>query len=214
MLKKHLSILLDYIKQAYVSTTERLEPLMEGGEITYDLLWALFKPNTEVYATYPEIDRPRCVKCNFGEERERPNRTKYFHLECQYPEWDGKLLGQSTVVCKIEKFRGVKKISLLDAFPLKYLPTEREARMQLIETGLKFVSLRGTHHVQYQGLAYYRNQQGMLVSVSVDSRVMIDAVYFRKANPNFPISQVESSPRSLDDGLGLPPPPPSPNESD
>jgi len=213
MPKNHLDILLAYIKHAYTSTTELLKSLLEGGEITYDLLWALFKPNTEVYATCPEIDRPRCARCNFGEERERPNRTKYFHLECRYFEWDGKILGESTAVFEIEKFKGVKTISHLDAFPLKYLPTEREERTQLIEIGREFISLRGTHHVHYQGLAYYINQQGMVVMVSVDSRIMIDAAYFRKANPNFPISQVDSSPRSSDDGFWIPPPPSPPTES-
>ena len=213
MPKKHLSILLSYIEHAYASTTELLKSLLEGGEITYDLLWALFKPNTEVYATCPEIDRPRCTRCNFGEERERPNRTKYFRLECRYFEWDGKLLGESTAVFEIERFKGVKTISHLDAFPLKYLPAEREVRTQLIEIGRQFVSLRGSHHVKYQGLAYYINQEGMVVSVSVDSRVMIDAAYFRKVNPNFPMSHVESSPRSSDDRFWLLPPPLPPTES-
>ena len=33
------------------------------------------------------------------------------------------------------------KISLLEAFPLKYLPTEEEARTQLIENGRQIVSI-------------------------------------------------------------------------
>ncbi|KAF2455229.1 P-loop containing nucleoside triphosphate hydrolase protein [Lineolata rhizophorae] len=210
--KKHLSVLLDFIKRTYASTTERLVPLLDGGEITYDLLWALFKPNTEVYANCPEIDRPRCVKCNFGEERERTNRTKYFHLECRYLEWDGKLLGESTVVFEIERFRGVKSISLLNAFPLKYLPSEREARTELIKNGRNFLSYRSTHHVQYHRLAFYRDKYGTPVSVSVDGRVIVDAAYFRKVNPNFRLSAVESSRRTTNDGL-LPPPPPPPSET-
>src|SRR5208282_5027218 len=103
-------------------------------------------------------------------------------------------LGESTIVFEIEKFRGVKSISLLNVFPLKYLPNEREARTQLIENGRNFLLYRGTHHIQYQGLAFYKNQYGMPVSVSVDGRAIIDAAYFRKVNPNFPISEVESPP--------------------
>jgi hypothetical protein len=215
MPKKHLSILLEFIRSTYTSTTERLEPLLEDGEITYDLLWALFKPNTEIYARFSQIDRPRCAKCNFGEERERRNRTKYFHIECRYLDWDGKLLGESTVVFEIEKFKGVKKISLLEAFPLKYLPNGEEARTQLIENGRQFVSLRGTHHVEYQGLAFYKDRVGTLVSVSVDSRVIVDAGYFRKVNPNFPVPRLESFHFGSSGDLPvLPPPPPlSPTEA-
>ena len=210
MPKKQLGILLELIKSTYASTTERLGPLLEDGKITYDLLWVLFKPNTEIYATQPEIDQSRCARCNFGEERERRDRTKYFYVECRYLNWNGKLLGESTVAFEIEKFKGAKKISLLDAFPLRYLPTEREARTELIENGRKFISLRGTHHVQYQGLAFYRDSFGKTVSVSIDSRVVIDAAFFRKSNPNFFIAplDVDSLPLESGDGFLLPPPPP------
>lgn len=41
-----LNLFIDYIKSAYTCTTQRLIPLLDSGEITYDLLWALYKPNT------------------------------------------------------------------------------------------------------------------------------------------------------------------------
>lgn len=48
---QHLDLLINCVKSIYVPTTERLLPLLEYGEITYDLLWALFKPNTPICAT-------------------------------------------------------------------------------------------------------------------------------------------------------------------
>jgi hypothetical protein len=47
----YLELLIDYIKTAYVSTTQRLNLILKDGVITYtyNLLWALFKPNTLVY---------------------------------------------------------------------------------------------------------------------------------------------------------------------
>ena len=35
---EHLDLLLDFIRTAYASTTERLSPLLEKHQITYDLL--------------------------------------------------------------------------------------------------------------------------------------------------------------------------------
>ena len=144
-----------------------------------------------------------------------PGRGKRYAMTgmCSKNLLSEKLLGESTVAFEIKKFKGVKKISLLEAFPLKYLPTKEEARMQLIENGRQFVSLRGTHHVQYQGLAFYKDRFGTLVSVSVDSRIMIDAAYFRKVNPNFPIAHLESFCFGLDDDLPPPPPSPFPNQT-
>ena len=69
--KKPLKILLNFIRSIYASIAEWLVPLLEGGKITYSLLWALFKPNTEVYTNCSEIDQSRCIKCTFGKERER-----------------------------------------------------------------------------------------------------------------------------------------------
>ena len=46
---EHLNLLLDFIRTAYTSTTECLGPLLEKHQITYDLLWTLFKLNTLAY---------------------------------------------------------------------------------------------------------------------------------------------------------------------
>jgi hypothetical protein len=129
MPKKQLSILLEFIKSTYTSITKRLELLLKDSEIIYNLLLALFKLNTKIYTTFPEINQPRYTICNFGEKRECRDRTKYFHIKYQYLNWDSKLLGESTVMFEIEKFKGVKKISLLEVFPLKYLPTKKEVRI-------------------------------------------------------------------------------------
>jgi hypothetical protein len=66
---KHFNLLVDFIKVTYASTTERLTALLKDHEITYDLLWALFKPNIVVYTTYYGTGKPRCVRYYFREER-------------------------------------------------------------------------------------------------------------------------------------------------
>ncbi len=40
---KHLSLVADFIKSKYASKMDRLTPLLENGEIIYELLWALFR---------------------------------------------------------------------------------------------------------------------------------------------------------------------------
>ncbi|XTI84713.1 hypothetical protein V2W45_1465739 [Cenococcum geophilum] len=68
-----------FIKTTYTSITKRLKPLLKNHKITYNLLWALFKPNSEVYTTYPGISKPRCVKFNYGKEKIRLN-CRYFNF--------------------------------------------------------------------------------------------------------------------------------------
>ena len=187
---RHLDLLLDFIKNTYGSTTERLTALLEKREITYDLLWAFFKPNTVVYTTCVGTGKPRCVKYDFGEERKQVAGVDYFHIGCHYLDSDGKVFGEVSTALGIEKFRGTRKISSLGVFPLSYHQKEKETRAYLDKCGRKFLSLMSVHHRQYQGMAFYM-KKGRPVKLFVNSRIMVDAAYFREANPNYARASIE-----------------------
>ncbi|KAG9228673.1 hypothetical protein BJ875DRAFT_388912 [Amylocarpus encephaloides] len=72
----------------------------------------------------------------------------------------------------------------------------------LVKCGRKFVSLMGTYHCHCQGEAFFMHR-GDPVRVSVNSRMMIDADFFWKMNPNY------SRPRAdtVTPNSGLSPPP-------
>lgn len=114
----HLNLLVDYINSAYASTTQRLIPLLDNREITYDLLWALFKPNVFVYGKCFGTKKPRCIKCDFGEVKTRDNGIEYFYIEGRYVDFNGKELGEALTAFGISKFRGIKRINSLEAFSL------------------------------------------------------------------------------------------------
>ena len=57
-------------------------------------------------------------------------------------------------------------------------------KADLVEYGRKFVSMLGAHHRHCRGTAFYM-KDGEAVKVSVDSRVMLDAAFLRKMNPNY-----------------------------
>lgn len=86
------------------------------------------------------------------------------------------------------KFRGKKRISTLSAFPLQYHPHEKEMKAHLVECGRKFVSILGACHRHCQGTAFYI-KEGEAFTVSVDSRIMLDAACFRRMNSNYIRSQ-------------------------
>ncbi|KAK3169608.1 hypothetical protein OEA41_008992 [Lepraria neglecta] len=169
---KHLDLLVDFIKTTYQSTAQRLLSLLENNEITYDLLWALFTPNSMAYTTCLGTGKPRCVIYDDGEEKETNNRLKYYQMECRYLDHDGQVFGEASINLAIVKFRGKKRISTLNAFPLRYHPDEQGMKDQLVECGRKFVSMLGAHHRYCRGSAFYM-EDGEPVKVSVDSRVML-----------------------------------------
>lgn len=82
--QEHLSLLVNCIKKTYSTISNRLAALLKNGEITYDLLWALFKPHTSVFTACPGSEQPRCVEYICGEEQKTIQGQRYFHMECHY----------------------------------------------------------------------------------------------------------------------------------
>ena len=58
------------------------------------------------------------VRCNYREEKTRTNGTPYFYLEARYFDYNGEVFREATVKIAIKKFRGAKRIDLLNVFPL------------------------------------------------------------------------------------------------
>lgn len=180
---KHLDILLDYLKSAYQSTTATLVALLERKEITYDLLWALFKPNSLVYTTCFGTGKPRCVKYDSGDEKDTREGEIYWNMACRYLDFNNDVFGEASITIRIPHFHGTKRINALKAFPLQYHRDEKRARVELVRCGRKFVSLRGTHHRRCHGPAFYV-ENGTPVQKSINGRIMIDATFFQEIKPN------------------------------
>jgi hypothetical protein len=177
-------LLVDYLKSAYADTTQNMLSLLSTGSITYELLWALFKPNALVYTTCSGTHKPRCVRYNFGEEKKTIAGTKYWSLNCCYLDFNGEDVGLFPIELKIAKFRGAKPIDALTAFPLQYHTETTRVRANLLRCGRKFMRLRGAHYYYCNGSAFYM-RDGEPVEVRIDGRIMVDAAGFRKMNPNY-----------------------------
>ena len=111
--------------------------------------------------------------------------AEYFCIEGHYLDYNGRALGKVSEVLTIQQFQGTKLISTLKAFPLHYHQNADEVQLRLTDYGRKFVFLREAHHVQYQGMAF-QMKNGVPVKIQVNSRVVIDAAFFCKKNPNYP----------------------------
>ena len=190
----YLQVLLDFIESSYTSIKERLQWLLRNNEITYDLLWALFKPNSKICTTCPGTGKPMCVICNYGEEKVQMNGAPYFSLKARNFDYNGKVFREAIVKIAIEKFRGAKRINLFEAFPLQYHRNATKVTKSLIECGRTFVSLIGRNYYRhYQGQTFWKDEKGIIHNWFVKGRIMVDAVFFRRVNPNYDRPRVEQS---------------------
>ncbi|RAL59605.1 hypothetical protein DID88_006464 [Monilinia fructigena] len=194
--RKHLKVLLKYLDKDYASTKKTLIPMLETGIITFDLLWALYKPNTLAYTTtYGTIDEPRAFKIELAEKNKQFYEGTWYHIEGKYLEYDGKTWGMGTMDCEVPSFKGARKITSLNCYPLKYHKNEAKLRIELIERGKKFVALQGVHYKSHKGMAYYKKRKAV-VKVNIDGRVMVDPAIHRRILPNYNVSTVK--PNDLD----------------
>jgi hypothetical protein len=92
--RKHLKVLLKYLDKDYSATKKTLYPMLESGLITFDLLWALYKPNTLAYTTtYGSVDEPRAFKIELAEKEFSFMKGEWYNIEGRYLEYDGKTWG-------------------------------------------------------------------------------------------------------------------------
>ncbi|KUI63725.1 ATPase family AAA domain-containing protein 3B [Cytospora mali] len=188
--RKHLKVLVKYIDKDYEHVKNSLYPMLEHGLITFDLLWALWKPNTLAYTTtYGSHDEPRVFKVDTAEKHYHLSKGDFYFIDGKYFEYDGKQFGYGHMMQEIGEFRGAKKITSLNCYPLKYHKNEAQLRKDLVERGKKFVALSGVHYKSHQGMAYYKKKKAV-IKVNINGRVMVDPAIHRRINPNYPISLV------------------------
>lgn len=199
---KQLKVLLQYLREDYAEIEEQIENLVEGGIITFDLLWALWKPGTLAYTTtYGSEDDARVFKIDMAEKHSSIMSGEFYCIEGSYLEHNGKNFGYGTIGQEIPAFRGTRKITSLPCYPLKYHEKETLLRTKLIERGKKFVSLCGVHYKSYSGMAYVKKKGDVLKYNVQTSRIMIDSATFRRINPNYSSSAVRSRGRRPMDHL-------------
>ncbi|CAG8138429.1 unnamed protein product [Penicillium nalgiovense] len=180
---QHLRLLIDHLKQAYAAISQRLESMLQHGHITYDLLWALFKPGCHVYTRCIGTKEPRCVVFDAGEEVTQ-NDEMWWNLECRFLDYDGIKFGEAGIFLRVAKFRGSKPIETLEAFPLHHYQNHEQVRKDLIERGQKFRDLAGSHVRHCNGSAFFMNK-GKAIKVNIKSRVAVDAAFFHEMQPNY-----------------------------
>ena len=188
----HLALLIGYLQQAYETTIAQLHPLLKHGEIIYELLWALFKPNEILYTTCFGTHKDRGVVFDHGEEKEDNFKRKYYNLSCRYRDYNGTVFGETTIDLQISKFAGSRRIETLTTFPFAYHPRRPAVEAELVECGQKFVKLMGTHHCHCKGSGFYMTKDGPF-HMQIDSRIMVDAAFFREMNPNYSRPKIDTA---------------------
>lgn len=104
--------------------------------------------------------------------------------------YEGLLTLAGSMDCDVPAFKGARKITSLNCYPLKYHKNEARIRAELIARGKKFVSLQGVHYKSHEGLAYYKKRK-QIIKVNINGRIMVDPAIHRRILPNYNVSTVK-----------------------
>lgn len=197
-----VDVLIDYLRKDYRATVASIENLTSHGEINFDLLYAIMVPRTTLVTKCPMTEELQALQLMSATKIKTPGGWAYT-LICEgidVNDSDKKGFYRYQTRLLILDFEGTEKITSLDAYPLQYHPQESELRQKFIARGTKWASLRGIHHMVYDGTAAFKCQ-GKVVKYNLNSRIMIDRANFRRLNPNysFPMPKPEVVTNNPDD---------------
>lgn len=149
-----ISTALRYIDEKHGHNVRSVESLLSNGEITWDLLWALYTPNSLLYHFHEYTEQAQVVKMRRIKVKFREDQTKYLQIVCDMISDDGLKFGYTKDLgitprpdpyydLEIDYYEGAKKVEDLVVYPLQYTRDEAVIRAECIERGKKYVRLSG-----------------------------------------------------------------------
>lgn len=171
---------------------QNVKSLLAAGEITWDLLWALFPPNVLVYR-YHELTRQHQI-LRFRTMKKRKiiqTDTIQWEFSCDVIVDDGEKFGvaKEPIRMNIPEFKGVWSIVDLRFFPLDRHKDSEVLWREALERGKRYAAIKERHLAQTSGFAMFEDRtqdfyQPYLYKFATHGRAIVDASAFRHFNPN------------------------------
>ncbi|KAJ7028311.1 hypothetical protein C8F04DRAFT_1119630 [Mycena alexandri] len=184
-----VNLLLSFLATDYRTTIATIGRLTSHGEITFDLLYAIFVPRTLIVARCAVTGLERLFQLQYF-VRTAIEGVPVYQLALEGVDLVDRPMTQTVVMGRVSAsmyipyFKGAVRIDSLDAFPLKFHAAEAQLREMVVLRGQKWLDLIGVHHMQYNGIAALKVGP-KLMRHNVKGRVMIDRATFHRLNPNY-----------------------------
>jgi len=149
---EHLKVIINFTEDEQAGEISSLKTMMSAGEITWNQLWALFKPNTLAYH-FHQLTEQQTVLLTRWTEIEKKCDGQYYRIACDIVNDDGISFGLAQKVFEIKEFEGAARIQDLMVFPVEY-HSEKDKILEHARTRAKhFVSMVGHQYKEVSGSA-------------------------------------------------------------
>ncbi|KAF4335597.1 TOB3 (member of AAA-ATPase family) [Fusarium beomiforme] len=174
----HYKLLANIIHAEIEPRIEQASDLMKNGVISFDYVWALFEPESEVYTKIE--GRDRLFAMSSGNYSKTSDGTVAYMLNVRYIDTDGDIFGYTETSLTILPFENIKPILDLEVLPAHFCPGFDKVKKKLVQRGRVFESLRGIHHNIYSGMYSLANTASGVPKQRhvIDERIIIDCRTF------------------------------------
>lgn len=182
----HASLLKRTLVETFDGAFQKYRELVAAGEITFDLLWTLFKPNCDLLTTIgtnkvaAKCDGSRSVKLRYDDGEQHIVTWRYL-------AWNGKDYGWTTSSSIIGAFSHRMKISELPVYPLTHDENKGQMLTELARRGRVFARLTSQEPqmMMYSGSYDTQIDDGQSWwlprrSIKMTERLMIDTAAYSR----------------------------------
>lgn len=149
---EHLKVIIDFTKDEQGADIASLKTLFAAGEITWNLLWALFKPNT-LACHFHQLTEQQMVLLTRWTEVEKKCDGNYFKIACDIVNDDGVSFGLAKKIFEIKEFEGAARIQDLKVFPVDHHPEKDKILEHARTRARRFASMVGYQYKEVSGSA-------------------------------------------------------------
>jgi hypothetical protein len=163
----HFDLLHSTLYRELAPILDERQAMLDHHVITFKLVWSIFEPGCLVHTSKNGHDQLYRVKDIIMCQTQ-------CKLDCEFVDYDGKIFGLHKKSLSVAHFCGTKKITQLEAYPLRFHEDPETLCGRLISRGRMFEAYKGTHFVAYNGVVFFP-ERSERTKLRVNSRIMIDS---------------------------------------
>lgn len=149
---EHLQEIIKFTREELAADISSLATLVPAGEITWNRLWALFKPNQLAYH-FHQLTEQHLVVMTRWTDIVKECDGQYFRVGVDIINDDGVSFGLAKKIFEIKEFEGSSRILDLTVYPIEFSPKKDDILAHARARAKKFVSMVGHQYMDISGSA-------------------------------------------------------------
>ncbi|KAI0018103.1 P-loop containing nucleoside triphosphate hydrolase protein [Xylariomycetidae sp. FL0641] len=188
----HARLLYNILDIELRDTRLEVDDLVKHGVMTFQKLWALFRPGTQVFSIVENEARLFLLERVAYENVWGSNALR---LQLKFIDHDGKDFGIAATSLSIDAYTGTKPITDLTAYPFSFHTSKDETEQSIRARGEGFCRLQGFHYLSYGGTMLWEGKDSWMSGThrsNISERIVLDAASYSEEMQPLNLSSLDT----------------------